>query len=305
MYIDDNFKDYAKQVCTCSPYQGQCHRPCPHACCPSVTVGATLTGVPGSSARVTNSGTCCRPVLNFEIPRGNTGPAGPTGPSGPTGPAGPTGTTGANGPAGPTGATGSTGATGPAGPTGPTGAAGLIGATGPAGPTGANGPTGPTGATGSTGPTGATGPTGSTGPAGEAPDDVFASFATFAIPFTNATQIPLGTSTADPTGQIVLSDPTHIDLAPGYYLISYHVSSILSTPGYMQITPYYNGSSHIEYGIYFRTASNYTTAYGSNSIIIDVPEQTRFSLTFNSPVTNTEGTATITVVKLNRASLTG
>ena len=266
MYIDDNFKDYAKQVCTCSPYQGQCHRPCPHACCPSVTVGATLTGVPGSSARVTNSGTCCRPVLNFEIPRGNTGPAGATGPAGPTG---------------------------------------STGATGPAGPTGANGPTGPTGATGSTGPTGATGPTGSTGPAGEAPDDVFASFATFAIPFTNATQIPLGTSTADPTGQIVLSDPTHIDLAPGYYLISYHVSSILSTPGYMQITPYYNGSSHIEYGIYFRTASNYTTAYGSNSIIIDVPEQTRFSLTFNSPVTNTEGTATITVVKLNRASLTG
>lgn len=85
MYIDDNFKDYAKQVCSCSPYQGQCHRPCPHACCPSVTVGATLTGVPGSSARVTNSGTCCRPVLNFEIPRGNTGPAGATGPAGPTG----------------------------------------------------------------------------------------------------------------------------------------------------------------------------------------------------------------------------
>ena len=175
----------------------------------------------------------------------------------------------------------------------------IHGATGPAGPTGANGPAGPTG------PTGAAGLIGATGPAGEAPDDVFASFATFAIPFTNATQIPLGTSTADPTGQIVLSDPTHIDLAPGYYLISYHVSSILSTPGYMQITPYYNGSSHIEYGIYFRTASNYTTAYGSNSIIIDVPEQTRFSLTFNSPVTNTEGTATITVVKLNRASLTG
>ena len=85
MYIDDNFKDYAKQVCSCSPYQGQCHRPCTHACCPSVTVGATLTGVPGSSARVTNSGTCCRPVLNFEIPRGNTGPAGATGTAGPTG----------------------------------------------------------------------------------------------------------------------------------------------------------------------------------------------------------------------------
>ena len=74
----------------------------------------------------------------------------------------------------------------------------------------------------------------------------------------------------------------------------------------MQITPYYNGSSHIEYGIYFRTASNYHNRIGSNPIIIDVPEQTPvFPLTFNSPVTNTEGTATITVVKLNRASLTG
>ena len=264
-----------------------------------MTVGATLTGVPGSSARVTNSGTCCRPVLNFEIPRGNTGPAGATGP------AGPTGSTGATGPAGPTGPTGAAGLIGATGPAGPTGPSGPTGPAGPTGTTGANGPAGPTGATGATGSTGATGPAGPTGPTGEAPDDVFASFATFAIPFTNATQIPLGTSTADPTGQIVLSDPTHIDLAPGYYLISYHVSSILSTPGYMQITPYYNGSSHIEYGIYFRTASNYTTAYGSNSIIIDVPEQTRFSLTFNSPVTNTEGTATITVVKLNRASLTG
>ncbi len=256
-------------------------------------------------------------IVGFLIILGSTGPAGPTGPTGAAGLIGATGPAGPTGPSGPTGPAGPTGANGPAGPTGPTGAAGLIGATGPAGPTGPSGPTGPAGPTGTTGangpagPTGATGPTGAagligaTGPAGEAPDDVFASFATFAIPFTNATQIPLGTSTADPTGQIVLSDPTHIDLAPGYYLISYHVSSILSTPGYMQITPYYNGSSHIEYGIYFRTASNYTTAYGSNSIIIDVPEQTRFSLTFNSPVTNTEGTATITVVKLNRASLTG
>ena len=112
----------------------------------------------------------------------------------------------------------------------------------------------------------------------------------------------MGTSLADPTGQIVLSDLTHIDLAPGFYLITYHVSCILGTPGYMQITPYYSGNSHIEYGIYFRTAANYTTAFGSNSIIIDVPEQTRFSLTFNSAVTNTEGTATIAVVKLNRDS---
>ncbi|MDY3617828.1 MAG: hypothetical protein SO058_02305 [Agathobaculum sp.] len=151
--------------------------------------------------------------------------------------------------------------------------------------------------TGSTGPTGMTG---ATGPAGAAPEDVFASFATFAIAFTNGSQIPLGTITADPTGQIVLTDTTRITLAPGYYLLSYHVSAILREAGYMQITPFYNGSSHIEYGIYFKTGSPVTSAYGSNAIIIYVPEQTRFSLTYNSNTVGTDGTATVSVVKLNR-----
>lgn len=141
-----------------------------------------------------------------------------------------------------------------------------------------------------------------TGAAGAAPEDVFASFATFAIAFTDGTQIPLGTSMADPSGQIVLSDPTHITLAPGYYLLSYHVSTLLSTPGYMQVTPFYNGNAHIEYGIYFKTGTDVTSAYGSNAIIIAVEESTRFSLTFNSNARSTDGTATIAVLKLNRTA---
>lgn len=186
------------------------------------------------------------------------------------------------GPTGPAGVTGPTGATGAQGPAGPTGADGMNGAMGPTGPTGADGATGPT------------------GPAGAPPEDVFASFATFALKFTDASLIVLGTSTADPTGQIVLTDSTFITLAPGYYLITYHVSAIMAEPGYMQITPYYNSASHIEYGIYFKTAANYSSAYGSNTIIINVPSETRFSLTYNSNVNSSDGTATIAVVKLNR-----
>lgn len=144
--------------------------------------------------------------------------------------------------------------------------------------------------------------TGPTGPAGTPPEDVFASFVTYAIPFADATQIPLGTSTADPTGQIVLADPTHITFAPGHYLISYHVSSILRTAGYMQITPYYGERAHLEFGIYFKTGTDSSTAYGSNALIIYTPVETRFSLTFNSNVQNIEGAATIAAVKLNRTT---
>lgn len=167
------------------------------------------------------------------------------------------------------------------------------------------GPTGPTGPIGPTGPAGATGPAGPTGPpgaTGSVPDNTFASFATYGLRFVNGTPIPLGTVTADPTGQIVLSQPTQITLAPGYYFISYHVSAILAKPGYMQITPSYNGSAQLLYGIYFRTGTANSSAAGSNALIIEVPSQTVFSLTFNSNVSSTEGAATIAILKLRRGA---
>ena len=69
----------------------------------TITVGTTTTGAPGTDAVVTNSGTATNAILNFVIPRGETGatgPQGPTGATGATGPQGPTGATGATGPAG-------------------------------------------------------------------------------------------------------------------------------------------------------------------------------------------------------------
>jgi len=45
----------------------------------NIQVGTTTTGAAGTSAAVTNSGTNTNVVLNFTIPRGNTGDPGPTG----------------------------------------------------------------------------------------------------------------------------------------------------------------------------------------------------------------------------------
>lgn len=81
----------------------------------TITIGQTTTGAAGTNASVTNSGTAENVVLNFTIPRGNTGDTGPIGPQGPQGPQGLQGNTGA---AGETGPTGPTGPQGPAGPPG-------------------------------------------------------------------------------------------------------------------------------------------------------------------------------------------
>ena len=59
----------------------------------TVTIGTTTTGSVGGIASVTNSGTSSEAVLNFTLPKGNTGAQGGTGNTGPTGA---TGTTGAS-----------------------------------------------------------------------------------------------------------------------------------------------------------------------------------------------------------------
>lgn len=59
----------------------------------TVAAGTTNTGLPGTNASVTNSGSSSAAVLNFTIPRGDVGAQGPTGPTGPAGPTGPQGST--------------------------------------------------------------------------------------------------------------------------------------------------------------------------------------------------------------------
>ncbi len=220
---------------------------------------------------------------SFPCKTGAPGPAGPAGPAGSPGPAGPQGPTGLTGPTGPTGPAGSTGAPGPAGPTGPAGAPGLAGPTGPTGPAGIQG---------------FMGPTGPAGPAGTVPKDSFASFIIVSANFIRGTQIPMFPDVTDPTGNIASFDLTRISFEPGYYLISFSVSTLFRTANYMQITPFYNGTSHVESGIYFATATDGSTAYGTSNIILAAPSRTTFSLTYSGSGDGIEGTLTLTALKL-------
>ena len=66
----------------------------------TVTVGTVTTGEPGTDAIVTNSGTENAAVLNFTIPKGETGAVGQRGPKGDKGDTGETGPAGAGVPDG-------------------------------------------------------------------------------------------------------------------------------------------------------------------------------------------------------------
>lgn len=132
------------------------------------------------------------------------------------------------------------------------------------------------------------------------PDDIFASFFLIQAAFTVGSLIPLFPDVTDPTGNIVATDLEHITLAPGYYLISYKVSAVFETANYMQITPFYNGAPHIEYGIYFATSVNGSSAVGSAFLILRAPTQTVFTLTYSGSGDAVEGEVNLTIYKLRR-----
>ena len=110
----------------------------------------------------------------------------------------------------------------------------------------------------------------------------------------------MSAAATDVTGHIVQESTTQLLLQPGVYLIAYHFAANLLTAGYLQITPGYGGRGHLEYGVYARTAEDSVSAGGSNSLILDVTEETEFTLNYNSNVTSRDGAATVVVVQLRR-----
>lgn len=153
------------------------------------------------------------------------------------------------------------------------------------------------------GPQGEPGPQGPQGPQGEPGASSIsnsASFFSFEMIFENGRPMPFIIGTADTAGEIRLENDTQIILPPGYYYVSYSVSAVLDSAGYMQVTPSYNGAPHLEYGVYFRTGAALTSACGANSIIFYAPSQTDFSLTFNSNSENRSGAASVSVIRINK-----
>lgn len=259
----------------CNETSYPCGRSCPPSCspaplppgtCPSpISIGQTVTGQPGTVAAVYNSGTPYRPVLNFTIPQGGTGPAGPAGVQGPAGPEGPQGAPGA---------AGSQGIQGPMGPQG---------IQGPAGPTGAEGPQGPVGATGPTGPTGPEGPAGAAGPIGEAPpvSALYATNVPVQTPVSAGTALVFNTNQLEKGSSIVHAPDSGVFsiVQPGIYLLSYSIVGTNPSEGStIRVELQVNGATVPG----SRTSETIAVATGtaslSSSVLINVPASSSLSL---------------------------
>ena len=227
----------------------------------SIAVGVTTTTDPGTNASVTNVGTDDNVILNFNIPKGETGPIGPQGIPGIEGPTGPTG------PTGPQGLQGLQGIQGPTGPTGPTGPQGLQGLQGIQGSTG---PTGPTGPQGLQGLQGIQGPTGPTGPAGPTAIETYGrkyntSTDNISLETNIAQNIPLGNN--GPTNKITTATQNTLTITEnGVYLVEYGFSGSSSTNATLTVEVNQNANAISGTSIVKTVTANNNTDFNSSTI---------------------------------------
>mgnify|MGYP000510845164 CR=1 FL=1 len=222
----------------------------------SIAVGVTTTTDPGTNASVTNVGTDDNVILNFNIPRGETGPIGPQGIPGTEGPTGPTG------PQGLQGLQGIQGPTGPTGPAGPQGLQGLQGIQGPTGPTGPTGPQGLQGLQGIQGPTGPTGPPTAIETYGRKYNT---STDNISLETNIAQNIPLGNN--GPTNNITTATLNTLTITEnGVYLVEYGFSGSSSTNATLTVEVNHNANAISGTSIVKTVTANNNTDFNSSTI---------------------------------------
>ena len=116
--------------------------------------------------------------------------------------------------------------------------------------------------------------------------------------FTSGSPIAFATAVPDGTGHITQTSTTQVTLAPGTYLITYHVSTAVERAGYLQVTPAYGGQGYLQYGVYGRVIDNNVTICGSSSFIVVVSEETVLTLNVNSDTTLRDGAMTMVILGL-------
>ena len=189
---------------------------------------------------------------------------------------------------------------GPMGPRGEPGAPGCPGERGEMGPQGVTGAQGPQGATGPMGPKGDTGARGPQGPQGYPQNSIFASFSCQDEMMPQTAQLPLKTEISDITQNISVCDSCGIALAPGYYAISYYISTVMKRHSYVRLTPVLNKRRQTAYSAYAEAAKRKELLVLSRHFIIRVPDSSTLCFAWHSSAGSSQIQMDLCIEKLCR-----
>lgn len=180
------------------------------------------------------------------------------------------------------GCPGERGEMGPQGPRGEPGPPGCPGERGETGPQGVTGPQGPQGERGPMGPRGETGERGPMGPAGYPQNSIFASFSGEGLSMSEHAVLPLKIQIPDITQNILVAADTSISLTPGYYAVSYSISTMMKRQGFITLTPMLNNCRQAAYAAYAEAGNRREMLNLSRYFIVEVKTASTLSFLWTS-----------------------
>ena len=192
------------------------------------------------------------------------------------------------------------GETGPMGPRGEPGPPGCPGERGETGPQGVTGPQGPQGATGPMGPRGEPGVRGPAGPPGYPQNSIFATFSGQDLIIPESAGFPLKTEIPDISGNISLCNHCSLDLAPGYYAISYYISAVIKRHGFIKFTPVVNNCKQAGYGACVKASKQKQMPVIWRYFIMEVPVRSTLFFSWLSTAGPARADMYLTIEKLYR-----
>lgn len=171
---------------------------------------------------------------------------------------------------------------GPMGPRGVPGPPGSPGERGETGPQGVTGPQGPQGATGPMGPRGEPGARGPVGPPGYPQNSIFATFSGQELIMPESARLPLKMEIPDITQNISLCNNCSVVLMPGYYAVSYYISTVMRRHGFIKLTPTFNDRKQTIYAAYAEAVKRKEMLVISRYFIIEIPAGSTLYFTWHS-----------------------
>ncbi len=189
---------------------------------------------------------------------------------------------------------------GPMGPRGEPGPPGCPGERGETGPQGVTGPQGPQGVTGPMGPKGEPGERGPVGPPGYPQNSIFASFLGQELVMPESASLPLKMEIPDITQNISLCNNCSVTLTPGYYAISYYISTVMKGHGFIKLTPIFNNCKQTIYTTYAETAKRKELLVLSRYFIIGIQTGSTLFFAWQSSAGASKINMNLSIEKLSR-----
>ncbi len=104
----------------------------------------------------------------------------------------------------------------------------------------------------------------------------------------------------DITRNITLCNNCSVALTPGYYAVSYYISTVMKRHGFIKLTPVFNNCKQTVYGAYAKASTQKEILVVSRYFIIEVPTGSTLFFVWNSSAGASSISVNLSIEKLCR-----